>query len=177
VLFLVTALTMHSEESISENSAIGLKTVRYREAVSFMIPRSWIEEDEPGLQGTFFEPGDDTGTLRVSVMQWTGTDEEDRNRILKAALLPGDIEVLKQGVYLKKEVKPGEEEGDALSLYRWIVALALPENVCRVVVFTHTVTKSSEEAPETIQELEVVDFAVRNAVFSYEPRIENVDDP
>ena len=85
--------------------AVALKMVRYRDAVSFPIPVVWKEEDEPGVQGTFYEDAPDTGTLRVSVMQWLGSSEEDGNRIVKSILLPGNVETLKQGVYLKKEVK------------------------------------------------------------------------
>jgi hypothetical protein len=156
---------------------MALKMVRYREAVTFPIPVTWAEEDEPGVQGIFYEPRDDSGTLRVSVMQWKGKDEEDRNRILKSAMLPGTVETMKQGIYLKKQVSPAEENGEALHLHRWLVALALPDNVCRIIVFTHALTEAQEGSAESAAELETVDFAVRNAVFSYEPAIPLVDTP
>jgi hypothetical protein len=157
--------------------AVALKMVRYRDAVSFPIPVGWKEEDEPGVQGTFYEEGPDTGTLRVSVMQWLGSSEEDRNRIVKSILLPGNVETLKQGVYLKKEVKDGSEGGEALKLHRWLVVLALPENTCRLVAFTHTITAAQEKDRATVVELAAVDFAVRNAVYSYEPKLPLVDKP
>jgi hypothetical protein len=158
-------------------STVALKTIQYREAVSFAIPVTWKEEDEPGVQGTFYEDRPDTGTLRVSVMQWVGSDEADRNRIAKSILSPGTVETLKQGVYLKKEVKDGSERGEALKLYRWLVVLALPENTCRLVVFTHTVTAAQEKEPAIVDELAVVEFAVRNAVFSYETTLPLLDTP
>lgn len=151
--------------------------VSYRDAVSFPIPVTWKMEDEPGVQGTFYEEAPDTGTLRVSVMQWPGTDEEDRNRILKTILLPGSVEALKQGIYLKKEVEDSAEEGEALKLHRWLVVLALPQNVCRLVTFTHTVTAAQEHDRAIAAELAAVDFAVRNAVYSYEPNLPLIDTP
>lgn len=156
---------------------MALKMVRYREAVSFPIPMSWKEEDEPGVQGTFYEDGPDTGTLRVSVMQWLGSSEDDRNRMIKSLLLPGTVETLKQGVYLTKEVKEVPEGGEPLKLHRWLVVLALPENTCRLVAFTHTITAAQENDRAIVAELATVDFAVRNAVFSYEPKLPLVDTP
>ena len=156
---------------------VALKIVRYRDAVSFPIPVAWKEEDEPGVQGTFYEDGPDTGTLRVSVMQWLGSSEEDRNRIVKSILLPGNVETLKQGVYLKKEVKDGSEGGESLKLHRWLVVLALPENTCRLVAFTHTITAAQENDQPIAAELTTVDFAVRNAVYSYEPKLPLMDKP
>jgi hypothetical protein len=166
-----------SKYSLAEVPDLVLKMVGYRDAISFPLPISWVEEDERGVQGTFYEPGDSSGTLRVSVMQWTGTDEQDRNSILKSALLPGSIETLKKGIYLKKELKAGEEDGEALVLHRWIVALALPGHVCRIFIFTHTITEANEEDSDTIKELQIVDYAVRNAVYSYEPEIPLTDGP
>src|SRR5690349_1405913 len=90
---------VHLAETPAEarrNDAVTLKMVRYRDAISFPIPVTWKEEDEPGIQGTFYEDAPDTGTLRVSVMQWLGSSEEDRNRIVESILLPGDVEALKQ---------------------------------------------------------------------------------
>jgi hypothetical protein len=55
--------------------------------------------------------------------------------------------------------------------------LALPENTCRLVVFTHTVTAAQEKEPAIVDELAVVEFAVRNAVFSYETTLPLLDTP
>lgn len=158
-------------------SQVALKIVHYRDAVSFPIPATWNEDDEPGVQGTYYEDGPGTGTLRVSVMQWSGANEEDRNRRVKALLFPGSVETLKQGVYLKREIHDAEEKGEPLKLHRWLVVLALPENTCRLVVFTHTVT-SAQEGDAAIQtELGIVDSAVRSAVYSYKPQLPLVDQP
>ena len=172
---LAYLVTTHAETKRTD--AVALKMVRYREAVSFPIPMAWKEEDEPGVQGTFYEDGLNTGTLRVSVMQWLGSSEEDRNRIVKSILLPGNVEALKQGVYLKKEVNDVSGGGESLKLHRWLVVLALPENTCRLVAFTHTVTAAQENDEAIVAELAIVDFAVRNAVFSYEPKLPIVDKP
>jgi len=156
---------------------VALKMVRYRDAVSFVIPVTWKEEDEPGVQGAFYEDVIGSGTLRVSVMQWVGSNEDDRNRIVKSILLPGAVDTLSQGVYLKKEVRDGSEEGEPLKLHRWLVVLALPENTCRLVAFTHAVPAVQESEAGAVAELSVIEFAVRNAVYSYEPTLPLVDMP
>ena len=154
-----------------------MAAVTYRDAVTFSIPSSWRFEDQRGVQGVFYEDLPDSGTLRVSVFQWEGKDEADRNRMLANALLPGDVDTLARGVYLRKEVKDAVESGEALRLHRWIVALALPENVCRIVVFTHTVTAAQEHEEGIVAELALVEHAVRNAQFSYSPRLPLIDEP
>jgi hypothetical protein len=177
VLLLAMFGTVSTTESSQRGSMVSLKTVNYRDAVSFTIPASWVEEDEPGVQGTFYEDSVSSGTLRLSVMQWTGKDEADRNRMVKSILLPGEVQTLAQGVYLKKEVKPGSEDGEALRLHRWLVVLALPENVCRLVVFTHTITAAQEGEDNITAELAQVDTAVRTAAYSYQPVLPLVDSP
>ena len=49
-------------------SASDLKTIVYRGGVvRFRIPADWQEEYGPAGGGTFYAPGDDTGTLRLNV--------------------------------------------------------------------------------------------------------------
>ena len=112
-----------------DKEAMSMKLINYRDAVSFSIPSNWVEEDERGVQGIFYENHPQTGTLRISVFEWKSESEAERNEKLQSAILPGNIETLAQGVYLKAEVTDGFEEGEKLSLYRWLVALALPDNL------------------------------------------------
>lgn len=177
VLAILLAALATSSVKAEDANTVALKMIQYREAVSFPIPVTWKAEDEPGIQGTFYEDAPGTGTLRVSVMQWVGADEADRNRIAKSILLPGSVETLQQGVYLKKEIKDASEQGESLKLHRWLVVLALPQHTCRLVVFTHTVTAAQEQDPATVQELATVEFAVRNAVYSYETTLPMLDNP
>ena len=166
-----------ANSELRERPTMALKMVRYRDAVSFPLPVAWKVEDEPGVQGIFYNDAPGAGTLRVSALQWQGSNEEERNDIAKNILLPGEIETLAQGVYLKTEVKDGLEGGVALILHRWLVVLALPENTCRLVVYTHTVTADQEKEPSIVAELETVDFAVRNAAYSSEPHLPLLDKP
>lgn len=178
-MFLLLALSaiVMSVQSTERNPMTSHKIIDYRSAVSFAVPAEWVEEDEPGVQGTFYEDAEDSGTLRVSVMQWSGEDEADRNHIVKSILLPGEVETLAQGVYLKREVKPGFEDGEALKLHRWLVVLALPDNICRLIAFTHTVTAAHEGDPAIVSELATVDAAVRGATYSYRTTLPLVDSP
>lgn len=88
----------------------------------------------------------------------------------------GNVETLTKGVYLKEEVKEGLEEGEKLSLYRWSIALALPDNLFRLIVFTHTIVKGQEEDHKIAKELELIDRLVRNAKFSYQVDLDLVDE-
>ncbi|RXE98083.1 hypothetical protein D9603_17480 [Pseudoalteromonas sp. PS5] len=154
-----------------------MKTVNYRDAVSFQIPANWKVEDELGVQGTFYEDLPNTGTLRISVFEFASNSEDERNTKIKDTLLPGTVETLAKGVYLKKATLLGEEEGEKLSLYRWLVALALPENLFRVVIFTHTIVEGQESDPKIKRELDLIDASVRNAHYSYSTKLEFVDKP
>lgn len=177
VLAILLAASATSSVKAEDANTVALKMIQYRDAVSFPVPVTWKAEDEIGIQGTFYEDAPGTGTLRVSVMQWVGADEADRNRIAKSILLPGSVETLAKGIYLKKEIADASEDGESLKLYRWLVVLALPQHTCRLVVFTHTVTAAQEQDPAIVQELATVEFAVRNAVYSHETVLPVLDNP
>ncbi len=159
------------------NDTAALRLWNYRDAVMFALPVKWTFEDDPGVQGLFYEDRADSGTLRVSVFQWTGDDEAHRNQILKNALGSGRIETLAQGVYMRHEIAQGEEGGEALSLYRWLVALALPSNTVRLIVYTYTLVLGQESDPLIASELSAVEWAARNAKYRYEVDLPLVDSP
>jgi len=161
--------------SAKADEILDMKVINYRDAVEFKIPSNWNVEDEIGIQGTFYENLPDTGTLRVSVYEWQSESEQDRNTKLQSALLPGNIETLAQGIYLKEEIKEVQEGSEKLSLYRWSVALALPDNLFRLIVFTHSIVKGQEEDPKIAIELELIDNSVRTAKFSYKTDLKLVD--
>ena len=54
-----------------------LKTINYRGGIiTFQIPNDWVEEYEDVGGGTFYKPGDETGTLRVNVMTGEGPPDK-----------------------------------------------------------------------------------------------------
>lgn len=174
--FLIKLLvTVCISTGVIANELGEMKTINYRDAVEFEIPTSWKFEDEKGVEGTSYEDLHDSGTLRVSVYEWPSESEQERNEKLQRALLPGNIETLAQGVYLKTEITEGSEGTEKFSLYRWVVALALPENLFRLIIFTHTIVDGQEAEPKVSNELEIVNNSVRNAKFSYRTDLELVD--
>ena len=78
-------------------------------------------------------------------------------------------------MYLKTAVNEGSEETEKLSSYRWLVALALPNNLFRLVTFTHTIKKGQESEPQIAKELEIINTSVRNAKYSFETNLKMVD--
>ena len=163
--------TAYSKEQIN----VSMKNVNYRDAVSFSIPSNWVMEDEKGVQGIFYSKQENSGTLRISVFEWSSDSEVQRNEKLKSAIFPGNIETLAQGVYLKTAVNEGSEETEKLSSYRWLVALALPNNLFRLVTFMHTIKKGQESEPQIAKELEIINTSVRNAKYSFETNLKMVD--
>jgi hypothetical protein len=172
-LIFIVFLPLTSIAEMTES----LKKIKYRDAVEFQIPSNWTYEDEPGIQGTFYLDKADTGTLRVSVFEFESETEEERNNRLGNLFQSSNPETLAQGVYLKTEILEGKESGEKLLFYKWIVALALPDNLIRLVIYTHTIVEGQENESFIKNELEMVNESVRTAWYSFSTNLKAVDNP
>jgi hypothetical protein len=145
------------------NSA--LKTINYRGGiVRFRIPANWVEEYEDAGGGTFYKPGDNTGTLRLKVMAGTAP----QGRLATAAYLAeqlagiaakyGVVPVsLGESAVLIRYNMPGEERGQSLKIRTWRIFQALPPSTLRHAMFTYTLLAGQFEQPGSGAEMELLD--------------------
>ena len=124
-----------------------LKTIVYRGGVvRFRIPADWQEEYEPAGGGTFYAPGDETGTLRLNVTTFGAPPGEaltadDAEGFLTSFASKYDVSVqpLRPGIAMIRYDLPSKESGHALTIRYWQVAQVIPPGHVRQSLFSYTV--------------------------------------
>jgi hypothetical protein len=148
-----------------------LKTIVYRGGVvRFRIPAHWKEEYGAAGGGTFYEPGDDTGTLRLSTMILRAPTGKSVTAATAAEELADQaqkfgtrVEPLREGIAVVRYDKPATEAGHALVIRFWRIAQALPPSHLRQVVFSYTRLARDFDMPQCREELVLLDCEIRAA--------------
>ena len=148
------------------------KTIQYRGGiVQFRLPAHWQEDYDPQGGGTFYEDRADSGTLRLEVLTANLREGELFERAIERACSVGDFELLASGLRMRRRTIASEEQGTAIHLHRWEIAVPVPPNQLRVVCFTHTILASQETHRAIAEELAFIGKSIRDAEFSREPGI------
>jgi hypothetical protein len=148
-----------------------LKTIQYRGGIArFQVPATWVEEYEPRGGGTFYEPGDDTGTLRINVLGFEKPDDgrlasTDAFELLTATRPASETERLPNGTAISRYVAKGLENGEHLLLYRWEILVCVSATHYRIVVFTYTIVAGQERAPQMQDELKLLDRSITSGEY------------
>lgn len=156
------------------------KEIFYRGGlVCFFIPKHWNEEYANEGGGTFYEPGDDTGTLRLNVLSFLMKEDATPIQLLESvqkreAKNKAQIEVLSDDRFLLKYSFKSEENGESLIIYCWEVAKMVSRRDYNIAAFTFTVTVAQSEAHSIRQEISSIEEEIKNVRFglhgnSYEP--------
>jgi hypothetical protein len=150
---------------------VGSKQINYRgRLVEFSIPAAWVEEYEPEGGGTFYEPGDGTGTLRLNVISArppTSDTKLTSDRVLAQIGHPAS-EILPNGNAISTRVSRETEQGTPLITYWWYVANVVSPTHVRIANFSYTILSSNEGSALTKAELSFLEKSIRNASFSAE---------
>ncbi|MGB7848368.1 MAG: hypothetical protein WBL63_22335 [Candidatus Acidiferrum sp.] len=142
-----------------------LKTINYRGGVvRFRIPADWVEEYEDAGGGTFYKPGDDTGTLRLNVLAGTAPPgklaaaaylaEQFAGVAAKYGVVP---EPLGGSAVMVRYTLPAEERGQSLKIRTWRIFQALPPSNFRHALFTYTLLADQFDHPGSVAEMELLD--------------------
>jgi hypothetical protein len=126
-----------------------LKTIVYRGGVvRFRIPADWEEEYESAGGGTFYAPGDETGTLRLAVTTFgapagrtLGANDNDVEDFLApfASKYGVAVQPLRAGVAMIRYDLPARDRGHALKIRYWQVAQVIPPGHVRQSLFSYSV--------------------------------------
>lgn len=151
-----------SEETAESGST---EIVNYKDIVFFRVPKGWLISKEQDGGIAIYEDRDGSGTLRP----WTEVYEFDATTIRDTTahdLHDGQpTETLTERAVLSYSVHDGEENGELLQFHRWIVTVPTGAKQLRVLTFTHTVDEGNKCTEDTAWELQVVDLAVRSALY------------
>jgi hypothetical protein len=144
-----------------------LKTINYRGGViRFRIPSDWSEEYEDDGGGTFYKPGDQTGTLRVNITTGEGPPGKPvtvdslakvGNDSVKYSVTPMPLGA--NAVMIRYDM-PGEERGHPLMIRCWRIFQALPPKTFRHVLFTYTLLTERFDHPTSTLEMELLDCQI-----------------
>jgi hypothetical protein len=149
----------------------SLKTIKYRGGIAnFQIPTSWIEEYEQQGGGTFYEKGEDTGTLRVRVMDFErAADKVDTGQTAYEVFTTlkdfGEVERLPSGNAIAHSVLTAIEAGVDLRLHTWHIGVSLTPADFRIVAFTYTIMATQEHDPKMEHELKLLDRSIRSGEY------------
>jgi hypothetical protein len=151
-----------------------LKTIVYRGGVvRFRIPADWQEEYEPAGGGTFYAPGDDTGTFRLNVTTFGAPagktlSAEDANGFLAPSAKKYGVSVqpVSPGAVLIRYDLPAKENGHSLITRYWQVGQVVPPGHVRQSLFSYTVKAKLFDDWLVRHELELLEREIFAAEFA-----------
>ena len=150
---------------------VQMKEIVYRGGVvKFAVPKHWVEEYEPDGGGMFYENAPNTGTLRLNVItvqlpKELGSDSAYESLLLLKSTNQKTIKRLPNGNAITTWVQRGSESGQAITLFWWQVTNPVPPRHMRSANFSYTVLASQENLPRTMNEVQLLNGSIENAVF------------
>lgn len=147
------------------------KLIVYRGGiVTFEIPEGWVEEYEEEGGGTFYEPGDDTGTLRLNVLSFEAHKDVGMDHpqvVFEQLKSERDAEVftLSDNRYLMKYSLPAEENGERLLIHYWEVSRMISARKSNIAVFSYTIAEDQSIFPSMKDEIANLDRLIRKVEF------------
>jgi hypothetical protein len=144
---------------------VETKPVSYRGGlVQFVVPRHWSEEHDPDGGATFWDERPHSGTLRLSVL---GAKGASCDALVAHFDKRGEFETLPNGLHCRRTERRASEDGVALAVHRWEIAVPVPPDRMRIVTFAWTVEIAHAADPANVADLRVVEAVVRQrATFS-----------
>ena len=150
----------------------GKKEIIYRGGlVRFFIPDHWVEEYEEKGGGTFYDPDEETATLRLNVLSFISDSDVPPNNPLKllrerSVKYSGLVEELPGNRYLLKYKKKVEENEESLVIYYWEVAKMLSVRDYDIAVFSFTILKSEDESGIFQTDILEIEKDIKHVTFS-----------
>ena len=156
------------------------KEIIYRGGlVRFFIPKHWNEEYGEAGGGTFYETGDETGTLRLNVLSFSMKKDTSPKQLLELVEKRqtennGKLEVLPDERFLLKYAVKCREKEEDLIIFRWEVAKMVSPRDYDIAAFSFTISAAQSKKESIIQEIASIEEEVKNVRFglhgnSYEP--------
>ena len=146
-----------------------MKQIVYRGGlVEFRIPDSWTEEYEPDGGGIFYEDSPDSGTLRLNVLTFEGSNDPSSESIFESFTRSrrGELSFISNGNVLQKYVESVSEDGEDLLIYYWKIGSPVPPRHVRIIIFSYTILASQNADLKTQKSLENLNKEIEKAKFA-----------
>lgn len=153
-----------------------MKTVNYRGMlVVFQIPDHWVEEHDPNGGGTFYDPHDESVTLRLNVTTLAAPRDigaSDASEVIWGCLtrIVGPAVTLDNGqTFAIGQVQHTTERGTPLELHPLLMARIVPPRTVRIANFVTTTIPSPGNAASITSKLDAIQDWVRACIISDAP--------
>jgi len=138
--------------------------------VRFFIPTHWREEYEQDGGGIFYEPGESTGTLRLTVLSFLVKENAPLSyplEIIKKRIVErlGEIEELPDSRFLLKYSISAKEDGEDLIIKYWEVARMVSPRDYNIAVFSFTVGVGEMELASVAREIALIEEEIKKVKF------------
>jgi hypothetical protein len=146
------------------------KQIVYRGGlVRFSIPTNWVEEYEEAGGGTFYDAAD-SSTLRLNVLSFLCDHDVSARHplellIQRAPTYNGVVEELSGDRFLLKYTVSAQENGEALSIFRWEVVKMVSLRDYNVAAFSFTVESARSQSNEVLQTCALIEGEVKEVQF------------
>jgi hypothetical protein len=137
----------------------------FGDKLSFLVPHDWVEEvDEDHY--LYYEPGTDSGWLRVTLLTMGPFDDRSPAEHLQQLCGSNEhvVEDSTHNVVCASE-KDSEEEGKRIHIYHWKVANVVPPDLVREALFSFTVLQDRRYKEGTSQAVKIIGQLVSQAQF------------
>ena len=149
------------------NQVKGTKQICYRGGIArFVIPATWNEEYDPPGGATFYEDRPDSGTLRLSVLQFESKGSETCEQMIASLILRSGYESLRDELAVRHYAKSTVEDDEQLQIHYWEVGVPIEPNSVRLAIFSYTILASQAEDHAVLEEIELLDHSIRDAEYS-----------
>jgi hypothetical protein len=144
----------------------------FRDQLSFLIPRDWVEGESEEDYYLYHAPNTDSDGLRVSLLTRelaTETPADRRHRLHLKWRSEGEGHVFieeRTNNVIRVGEKDTEQDGELLRLdYRYVANFVQP-NLMQEAIFSFTVLRTRIHNPQTLDMVKVVGELVTQAQFS-----------
>lgn len=148
------------------------KEVIYRGGVvRFFIPTHWREEYEEDGGGIFYEPSENTGTLRLNVLSFLAKEDVLPSYPLeiirkRSVEYRGKVEELPDSRFLLKYSMNARENDEDLVVYYWEVARMVSPRDYNIAVFSFTIGLNEMKSASAIgEEVAAIEDEIKNVKF------------
>jgi hypothetical protein len=143
-------------------------------SLTLAIPADWTQEDEEDGVGVFYSDAADAGVLRIRPRAYHNPTQYVTPEALSALLtgmaerLAPDqklaIETLENSAMLLTYLQTFPDDNPPLVVASWLVGIAVSPHTVQMFSYTYTVPGQFAATKATIEELELVEEAIRGAV-------------
>ena len=155
-------------------NSLKMKTIVYRGGVvRFRIPADWEEEYDDYDGGTFYAPGEDTGTFRLKVIlaaappgRTLGAGDLHEFLTRLAQEHEGPIQPLRPDVAMIRFDVSETDRDTAIKIRYWTVAQVLPPRHIRSAQFSYTLLAQQFDQPCAHQEMDMLEREILAAQFA-----------